>query len=295
MKRLFSVAALLLASLPARAQAPIRVRCGTTASYTDTAGNVWMPDAGLFNSGSQTYSVSHAITGTADAPLFQTERWNTPHLTYAWTGLANGTYTVTVNLAEVYFSSSGQRVMSIAMQGAPAFSAIDIFKEVGSYAADVKTAAAIVTNGTLTIDMTATVNNPKCGSIAIVPAAPPPPPPANIPLAINPGSTALYDDGTVILAIPVGVQEQEGATSVNIGTVSSDASGNLSGAIAVNPNFADASGNLTFIFSIMGIPTSITYIVPVAEFQQGSTGLTLNLVLFKKALLVKSQTIALTP
>ena len=76
----------------------------------------------------------------------------------------------------------------------------------------------------------------------------------------------------------------------------SDASGNLSGSITVNvnPQYLDSNGNVDLTFGIPAIPNLVTYPVPV-EFQQGATGLTLDLVLYKKALVVKSQTIALTP
>jgi DNA-binding beta-propeller fold protein YncE len=154
-KRLTIFPLLLAFTLPVAAQTSIRVRCGASTPYTDSKGNVWAADSG--SNGGSSYSVAHAISGTPDQPLFQTERWSTQHLTYHF-ALPNGTYHVNILLAEIYFSTTGQRVMSISMQGTTVFPSLDIFRDVGQFAADTKSADESVTNGSLTIDMTATVN-----------------------------------------------------------------------------------------------------------------------------------------
>jgi hypothetical protein len=192
-RKLISAAALLLfaaSSLPAQtAFTPVRTRCGNSGAYTDSKGNVWAPDFG-FNGGT-TYRTSNTISGTPDPFLYHTERVNTPHLIYTFT-VPNGAYQVNVLLAEIYLTGAGQRVMNIALQGTPVFTGIDIFKEVGGFAADSKSADTTVTNGTLVIDMTATVNSPKCAAIEILPGSPPPPPvQQTIPLTMAfPGSGA---------------------------------------------------------------------------------------------------------
>lgn len=164
--------AFLFCAVSANAQSPVRIHCGGDP-YTDSAGQVWAQDAN-FTTGGHGYYTTHAITGTANQPLFQTERWNTGHLTYTFT-LPNGSYHVNISLAEIYFGSAGTRVINIALQGMPAFTGIDIFKEVGQYAALVKSADATVSSGTLVIDLTATADNPKCSAIEILPGGPPAP------------------------------------------------------------------------------------------------------------------------
>lgn len=123
-----------------------------------------------------------------------------------------------------------------------------------------------------------------------------PPLPA-IVLSVNSGSSAVYDDASAILPGPVMISQlQNSTTTVGIGVITSDASGNLSGSLTVNPNWTDANGNLTFLFGLPAVPNVISYPVPVGEFQHNSTGLTINLVLFKQgALAIKSQTLAVTP
>ena len=119
----------------------------------------------------------------------------------------------------------------------------------------------------------------------------------NVVLNINSGSVAVYDDGSPILPGDVLVGQLQTPTSnIGIGTISSDTAGNLSGSITVNTNWVDANGNLTFVFGLPVVPNAVVYPVPVGEFQHGSTGLTINLVLFKQGPLgIKSQTLAVTP
>jgi|SRR5579859_222058 len=129
------------------------------------------------------------------------------------------------------------------------------------------------------------------------PATPPPPPLPTLTLNLNSGSTAVYDDTSAILPGPITVSQLQNPTStVGIGTITSDNAGNLSGSLTINPNWVDANGNLTFLFGLPAVPNVISYPVPVGEFQHGSTGLTINLVLFKQGpLAIKSQTLAVTP
>jgi hypothetical protein len=252
---------LLVFSLPAAAQTPIRVRCGTSTPYTDSKGNVWAADSG--SNGGTEYSLPHAISGTPDQPLFETERWNSPHLTYNFT-LPNGTYHVNILLAEIYFSAAGQRVMSISMQGATIFPGVDIFKEVGQFAADARSADESVTNGTLTIDMTATVNNPKCSAIEIVPSGPPPPP-TNITLS----GTLKWDDSTAIQGT-VQVQQLQSNVWQTLGNFTPDAQGHVSGVVTISTDFLSQA---TFNFILMD-GTGKT----VALVQQGVPGQMLQVV-----------------
>jgi hypothetical protein len=257
MKKILVLLSVALAfALPAAAQTPIRVNCGTSTPYTDSKGNVWAADSGS-NGGSE-YSVTHAISGTSDQPLFQTERWNSPHLTYHFT-LPNGTYHVNVLLAEIYFSAAGQRVMSIAMQGTTVFPNVDIAKDVGQFAADTKSADESVTNGTLTIDMTATVNNPKCSAIEIIPSASAQLPPTNITLS----GTLKWDDSTAIQGT-VQVQQLQSNVWQTLGNFTPDAEGHVSGVVIISTDFQSQA---SFNFILMD-GTGKT----VALVQQGVPG-----------------------
>jgi len=230
MKRLAIFPLLLAFTLPVAAQTPIRVRCGASAPYTDSKGNVWAADSG--SNGGATYSVTHAISGTPDQPLFQTERWNTPHLIYTFKNLPNATYHVNILLAEIYWWNAGQRVMNIAMQGTTVFPNVDIFKEAGQYAADTKSADIAVTAGTLTIDMTATVDNPKCSVIEIIPSASQASPPTSISIS----GTLKWDDTTPIQGT-VQVQQLQSNVWQILGNFTPDAQGRVSGVVTIATDF----------------------------------------------------------
>jgi hypothetical protein len=136
------------------------------------------------------------------------------------------------------------------------------------------------------------------GVIALKPAVPPAP---NVTLTINTTapniSSAIFDNNTPILTGPIAVaQIQNPTTTIGIGTIMSDQNGNLSGTLVVNPNWVDSNGNLNFAFGLPILPNVVVFPFPVAEFQHNSTGLTINLVVFKQGSLgVKLQTLGLTP
>src|SRR5262249_54804178 len=106
---------------------PIRVNAGGSA-YTDPQGNVWSADTGF--SGGGTYSVTRSIANTTAAPLYQSERWNNGPLNYNFAA-PNGTYTVTLKFAEIYFTAAGQRIFNIVLNGQTAQANFDVFAQAG--------------------------------------------------------------------------------------------------------------------------------------------------------------------
>ncbi len=106
-------------------------------------------------------------------------------------------------------------------------------------------------------------------------------------LQLAKSSTALFDDGSPVLpGASVDVLEHQGVdTSGNpawktIGTISSDASGNLAGAIAVDWSF-QTDGLVGISVSLLGAPAPGTLWLDPLQFQQGKTQVVFNLVLFK--------------
>lgn len=160
----------LLAAAAVYAQTSIRVNAGGPA-YTDQQGNVWAADA---NTAGATYSTGAAIAGTADGPLYQTERYGA--LDYVFT-VPNGTYTVNLKFAEIFFTAPGQRVFSVAINGATVESALDIVAARGANAALDRTYNVNVTGGNIDIKFGVITDNPKVSAIDIEPAAAAPPPP----------------------------------------------------------------------------------------------------------------------
>ena len=174
---------------------PIRVNAGGPA-YTDPGtGNVWSADTGSL--GGSTYATGNPISNTTTPTLYQTERWSSGTLEYSYT-VPNGTYTVNLKFAEIYFTSSGQRVFNIVLNGQTALASFDPFAAAGgSNRAVDKSYSVTVTNGRIDIQMVAVVSNPKVSAIEITSGGSTPPPSGNFtPIRVNAGGPAYTDSAT---------------------------------------------------------------------------------------------------
>ena len=102
---------------------------------------------------SRTATTTAPIAGTSDPALYQTERYSTNGtLSYA-VPVANGTYTVVLHFAEIYWTQPGQRVFDVALEGAKKLTNYDIVREVGPRTATTKTFTVTVTDGVLNVDL----------------------------------------------------------------------------------------------------------------------------------------------
>jgi hypothetical protein len=87
-------------------------------------------------SGGNTYTTTatidlSAVTNPAPMAVYQTERWGA--FTYTNPGLTPGApYTVRLHFAEIWFSSSGQRLFNVAINGTPVLSNFDIVATAGA-------------------------------------------------------------------------------------------------------------------------------------------------------------------
>ena len=166
---------------PAQTGTVIRVNAGGPA-YTDSAGQVWAADTG-FNTGYVT-TVSAAIAGTVDDPLYQRDRWDSgsaPELVYSFT-VPNGNYTVKLHFVEHWSGGQavGRRVFDVSLENQLALDNLDIFAEAGGYTLLVKTLQTTVSDGQLNISFAhGSADDPTIGAIEIIGSggAPPPPPP----------------------------------------------------------------------------------------------------------------------
>ena len=143
---------------------PIRVRAGG-AAYTDPSGAVWSADTGY--SGGGTYHTTNAISNTSTPTLYQSERYG--NLRYQFS-VPNGTHTVTLKFAEIYFNSPtpGKRVFNVAINGITVLSNFDIIAQAGAaFKALDESFLVPVSAGTITIQFTSVVNNAKISAIDI--------------------------------------------------------------------------------------------------------------------------------
>jgi hypothetical protein len=177
--------------------APIRVNAGGQA-YTDSSGNVWSADTGF--AGGFTYSTSAPVAFTSTPALYQTERYNPGTLEYRFS-VPNGSYSVTLKFAEIYFNAPGQRIFNISVNGTQVETSFDPFAAAGaSNKAVDRTYAVNVTNGAIDIQFASITDNAKVSAIQILAAgspstatAPVTTPSSFNPIRVNAGGSAYTD------------------------------------------------------------------------------------------------------
>lgn len=135
---------------------------GTAAGNT-VAGYAWSQSSG---------PTTAAIAGTANGALSQTERYGPSGLLSYALPVANGSYTVVLHFAEIYWTAAGKRVFDVSLENARVLSGYDIYKKVGAFAATTETFPVTVTDGVLNLDFTSRnpggVDNPKIAAIQVL-------------------------------------------------------------------------------------------------------------------------------
>ncbi|MGA2029712.1 MAG: malectin [Verrucomicrobiota bacterium] len=148
----------------------IRIDAGSANSYTDSSGNVWLPDQGFADGDTVERDSSKQITNTADPALYRTEHYGMTSFSYT---IPNGKYTVILHFAETYdgITGPGQRVFSFNVQGQD-FKDFDVWvKAGGPQRAYLETVNVNVTDGKLDITFTPNIENPEINGIEIIPAS----------------------------------------------------------------------------------------------------------------------------
>jgi len=156
------LALMLLCASCAFPAAPVLVNSGGGA-YTDSHGQVWSADFGYVDGGS--YCTTAAISNTADPTLYQCEHWGSGYLI----SLPNGSYTVTLKFAEIFYTGAGQRVFSVALNQTTVVESLDIFSAAGgaNRAYDVTFPVTVSSFG-LSVAFRALAGIPKVNAIEIV-------------------------------------------------------------------------------------------------------------------------------
>ena len=160
-------------------QSGLRINSGGPAISAN--GTSWIADGNYGGADTSniptTYSTLNAISNTNNQAIYQTEltgkafNYNIP--------VANGSYTVNLHFAEIYWNSPGMRIMNIDVENSQGvMNNFDLFTKAGSFSAYIQSFPITVSDGLLTIKLTALVDKAKISGIEIIPAiAPPPPPP----------------------------------------------------------------------------------------------------------------------
>jgi hypothetical protein len=118
-----------------------------------------------FASSGSTSSTTDLITGAATAALYQTERYG--NVTYE-IPVTNATYDLKLHFVEMFHSADGARQFSVSVEGQPVLQNFDLFAEVGhDIAHDVTVSGVMVADESLTIELTAQIDNATISGFAI--------------------------------------------------------------------------------------------------------------------------------
>src|ERR1035437_99386 len=151
---------------PMAAGLPIRIKAGATAPYTDSNGNVWLPDQGFVDGDVIDRGSDMQIANTQDQAIYRTERYGMSSFSYK---LPNGKYIVKLHFAETYedVTGPGQRVFSLNVAGHE-FKDFDVWaKAGGARRAYIETVNVDITDGKLDIAFTTNIQSPEINGIEI--------------------------------------------------------------------------------------------------------------------------------
>ncbi|WP_375436353.1 malectin domain-containing carbohydrate-binding protein [uncultured Hymenobacter sp.] len=126
--------------------------------------------ADQYFAGGSDFAATAPIAGTEDDALYQTERYG--NFLYSLP-VPNGTYTVKLHFAELYWNTAGQRVFDVAAEGTTVLRAYDIVQKVGPLTATTESFAVTVTDGVLSLAFAtgaAGVDQPKVSAIEVLSA-----------------------------------------------------------------------------------------------------------------------------
>ncbi|MBT2498604.1 carbohydrate-binding protein [Agromyces sp. ISL-38] len=143
----------------------VHVRAGATTSWNSVSSDQYAAESGF--TGGTAASTSQDIAGTADDPLYQSERYG--DFSYA-AALPDGRYEVTLRLSENHWDDPGDRVFDVVAEGATVLDDVDILEEAGGrfrpYDVSFTTTVA---DGSLDLGFESVVDNAKVSALSIVP------------------------------------------------------------------------------------------------------------------------------
>lgn len=122
-------------------------------------------NADRFSSSGSTNSTSDPIAGVSEDTLYQTERFGTYKYEIPVT---NNTYSVKLHFVELYQTTTGARIFNVSVEGEPVVQKMDLFATVGHDTAyDLVVPRVMVADGSLTIELSAEIDNATLSGFAI--------------------------------------------------------------------------------------------------------------------------------
>lgn len=225
-------------------EAVARINVGG-GQYTDPFGRVWQADQG-FNGGLIS-TTSSAVLGSQLPGIYNTQRYITAgNLSYNLP-IASGRYRVVLHFAEIFFTSPGQRVFDVAVEGQTTIANLDMAARTVPFGSFTHVVETTVADGALNINLLRKVENPQLAGIEVYLASP----------------NRVEADRTQLLWAETQIGTT-GATYQVALTNLGDSTAHLNRLI-FNPDTGSAAGFKAFVGSrfLSGGPTEITHIVDI--------------------------------
>lgn len=199
------------APTPAPSPAPlpttVRINAGGSA-FTDANGDRWEADRDF--TGGSTYQVDATIAAPAASSALRTLRYGAFGYRIP---IANGTYTVRLKFAELYFPAPQQRIFGVNLQGQSVLRNFDIFVAAGGFRRFIERQFPVtVNNGQIQLDLVTQHEYPQVNGIEIVPSGSTPAPPPATTVAVAPNAVTVQPGQTIRLTATV---MNAGNTAVN--------------------------------------------------------------------------------
>jgi hypothetical protein len=230
----------VLASTP---QAAVAINAG--GSSVTFGSQTWAADNSF--SGGSSYSTSSAIGNTTSDALYQTERWG---MTGYAIPVTNGSYTVKLHFAEIFYTANGQRVFNVNVEnGQGVLSNYDIHAKGGANNAVIEQFSNVtVTDGVLNIAFTSVVDNAKISAIEIVSNGSTPPT-NTAPVVVNPiaDQTVNINSGTLVVSLANVFNDDGGAANLALSV-----SGNTNTALITGTSINGTNLTLTIATGATG-------------------------------------------
>ena len=177
------------------------VNAGGTAVTVD--GVQYQADR--FASGGSPNTTTDPIANTTADELYQSERYGSYKYEIPVT---NSTYSVQLRFVELYQTVAGNRLFSVSVEGQPVFTDLDLFDEVGHDTAyDVVVPGVMVADESLTIELSASIDNATLSAFAIYSntggkfVEPPEPEPGAVDPSAGCGTARALQNGRINLSV----------------------------------------------------------------------------------------------
>ncbi|MBP6671835.1 MAG: family 16 glycosylhydrolase, partial [Bacteroidetes bacterium] len=148
---------------------PVKVNCGGGAFQDFIAEKEWGPNAEYGRMDGNLYANNGTAAGTSNPEIYKTEVNGLVRYRFR---VPNGTYSVTLMMAENFFTTAGKRIFSVSIQGEQIVNELDLYATAGKGVQVNRIFNEVkVTDGLLEVHFSAQVDNPLVNGIMIVPAA----------------------------------------------------------------------------------------------------------------------------